>query len=162
MLEGDRGDWRLDCCTYAIGDRAAHGGDHGDATAVAPADHLFCHRLGGHENTCVLQSVSPNYRIFGPSSLTSNIDLEHHVGIRLCVVESRSLLLDTCCGNQAIEPSLCVTNTLDNCVEALHVSDIDLAVVESVACTACVSLSQWIQFKQINAYQAPQQLVAVL
>jgi len=97
-----------------------------------------------------------------PSPLTSNVDLKHHVRIRLCVIESRSLLLDTSCGNQTIESTLCVTNALDNRVEALHIPDVDLAVVESVACELCVSSCQFIQFKQTNAYQAPQQLVAAL
>lgn len=50
----------LDYCTYAVGDGAAHGGDHGDATAVAPADHLFRYGLGGHEHTWELQSALAN------------------------------------------------------------------------------------------------------
>jgi hypothetical protein len=86
----------------------------------------------------------------GPSSITSNIDLEHHVGVRLCVIKSRSLLLDTGCGDQTIESALCVTNALDNRVEALHVSDVDLAVVESVACAKYVSSRQLKQSKQMK------------
>jgi hypothetical protein len=66
---------------------------------------------------------------YEPSSLTSNVDLEHHVCVCLSVVESRSLLLDASCCDESVEPSLCITNALDNCVEALHISDVDLAVV---------------------------------
>ena len=131
--------WMLDYCTYAVGDGAAHGGDHGDATAVAPADHLFCHGLGGHEYTCESESAVVEKKSIGPSSLTSYIDLKHHVCIRLCVIQSRSLLLNTSCGNQAIKSALCITNALDNCVKALHVSNVNLAVVESIACAMVVS-----------------------
>jgi hypothetical protein len=69
------------------------------------------------------------------SSLTCNVNLEHHVCVRLSVIESRSLLLNASCCDESIEPSLCITNALDNCVEALYISDVDLAVVESVTCT---------------------------
>ena len=83
--------WMLDYCTYAVGDGAAHGGDHGDAAAVAPADHLFRYGLGGHEDTCdsEVSKVSCFRLTFLKwTELTSNIDLEHHVRICLGVVES--------------------------------------------------------------------------
>jgi hypothetical protein len=70
---------------------------------------------------------------FKLSSLTSNVDLEHHVGVRLSVIEGRGFLLNASCCDESIESSLCITDALDNCVKALHVSDVDLAVVESIA-----------------------------
>lgn len=100
--------------TYPVGDCAAHGGDHGDAAAVAPADHLLRYCLGCHE-------------------YTSDIDFEHHVGVCLSVVEGGSLLLDTSGGNETVESALGLADAFDNGIEALHVTDVDLAVVESVA-----------------------------
>lgn len=36
--------------TYAVGYCAGHGGDHGNAAATAPADHLFGYCLRRHED----------------------------------------------------------------------------------------------------------------
>ena len=95
------------------------------------------------------------------TELTSNVDLEHHVRICLRIIEGRSFLLNAGCGDEAVQPALRFTNALDHCVQALHVSNIDLAVVKSVACTMYKLLLRiWLQ--QTKTYQAPQQLSAAL
>ena len=103
-----------DARTYAVGHCAAHGSDHGDAAAVAPADHLFRDGLGGHEDS-------------------GDVDFEHHVGVCLGVVERGSLLLDAGGGDQAVQSPLRIADALDDLVQALYVPHVDLAVVEGVA-----------------------------
>lgn len=104
--------------TYAVCHCAAHGGDHGDAAAVAPADHLFGDGLRRHEDS-------------------GDVDLEHHVGVCLRVIESGGFLLDAGGGDQAVQSSLGVADALDDLVQALDVSHVDLAVVEGVALGFC-------------------------
>lgn len=104
--------------TYAVGYCAAHGGDHGDAAAVAPANHFFRDGLRSHEDS-------------------GDVDLEHHVGVCLGVVESGGFLLDTGGGNKAVQSPLRVADALDDLVQALDVSHVDLAVVEGVALGFC-------------------------
>jgi len=64
---------------YAVGDCAAHGGDHGYAATATVADHLFGYCLGGHEDTCRnAMSAPPAFPIRLllldlPVTLTSNI-----------------------------------------------------------------------------------------
>lgn len=82
---------------YAVGDCTAHGGDHGDAAAVAPADHLFRDGLRGHEDS-------------------GHVDLEHHVGICLCVVERGGFLLDAGGCDQAVQSPLRIADALDDLV----------------------------------------------
>ena len=97
--------------TYPIGNGATHTGDHGDATAVAKANHLLGHGLRGHEHA-------------------RDVDLEHGVAVLGRVLERRGLLLDPGGGHQAIHAALGVGNALDAAVQQLGVTHIDAAVLQ--------------------------------
>ena len=64
---------------------------------------------------------------------TGHVDLEHHVRVCLCVVESGGLLLDASGCDQAVQSPLGIADALNDLVQALYVSDVDLAVMKGVA-----------------------------
>lgn len=100
--------------TYPVCNGTRHGSNHGNATAIAPPDHLTRHSLRSHEDT-------------------GHIDLEHRVGVLSAVVQRRGLLLDTSCGDQAIEMAVGLGDVANDLVQLRDIADVDLSVVEGIA-----------------------------
>ena len=99
---------------YPVCDGARHRRDHGDAAAVAPADHLARDGLRSHEDA-------------------GDVDFEHGIGILGAVVERGRLLLDTRRRDYAIEVAVGLGNVADDLVQLGYVANVDLAVVEGVS-----------------------------
>lgn len=97
--------------TYPIRDTPTHTRNHHNTPPISKPYHLLRHRLRTHEHT-------------------RDIHLKHAIRILGSVVQRRGFLLDSSCGDQAIEASLGVGNLLHNRVEGGHVAHVDLAVCE--------------------------------
>lgn len=104
--------------TYPIGNSATHRGDHGDATSISKANHLFGHGLGCHEHS-------------------RDVDLEHSVAVLGGVLERWGLLLDTGGGNETIHAALLIGDSLDNTVEKFCVTHVNATVVQLGAKLLC-------------------------
>lgn len=97
--------------TYSICNGCTHGRNKGHGSAITVLDHLLSHRLRSHEDA-------------------GDVDFEHGVGVLCGVLERTGFLLNASGGHQPIHPALLVRDALDKLVEARHIADVDLAVVQ--------------------------------
>lgn len=96
---------------YPIGNCRAHTRNQGYRSTITESDALFCERLGGHEDT-------------------GDIDLKHQIRILGRVIQSRRLLLNARGCDQPVHPAMFVSNPSYYSVQLVHISHIDLLVVE--------------------------------
>lgn len=92
----------------AVRDRAGHAGDEGDgAVRDAVRDHGLGDGLGGHHDA-------------------GDVDAEQAVAVLGGEVEGRRLLLDTGCGDEAVDAVVGVGDGCDDGVQAGDVGDVDV------------------------------------
>lgn len=96
---------------YPIGDCARHAGNERHASTVAKFNHLLGNGLGSHEDT-------------------SNVYLEHAIGILGLILKRWCFLLNSSSCNQTVHPPLDTGNIFDDLVKPVDISYIDLSVLK--------------------------------
>jgi hypothetical protein len=97
--------------TYAISNSSAHTRNHNNTAAIAKPHHLFRHRLRRHK--------APRH-----------IHAHHRIAVLRCILQRRGLLLDSCCGDEAIEAAMRGGDVFDDGVQLLDVAHVDSPVGE--------------------------------
>lgn len=93
---------------------SAHARNQEDATSLLEADHLASHSLCSDKDT-------------------SEVDAHHVLDLLGGIVQSRSLVVDTRSGDQAIQSAVLVRDALDNGVEGIDISHVHLVVRQGSA-----------------------------
>lgn len=99
---------------YSVGDSPAHASDQANRTPSTTINHFLSNRLSRCEDT-------------------RDVHFENAVKILSCEIQGITLLVDTCCCNEAIQTSVLVRNIADYLPDTAFVGNIDLSIVKCCA-----------------------------
>lgn len=101
----------LDEEVYPVCNCTRHTSDKYNASSISKPDHLLRGSLCSHHHT-------------------SNVDLEHAVGILCSIIQGWSFLLNAGSCNQSIKSSFLVADLFDDLVERSYFANINLSVLK--------------------------------